>query len=91
MGGRIVPWVLALLLVGLQVQLWHGRGSIPDVARLQQRIEEQTARNAQTKFVNERLASEVRDLQQGLDTVESKARMELGMVKPNEIFVQVSK
>ena len=91
MGARIVPWLLALLLVGLQVQLWHGRGSIPDVARLKQGIEDQTARNAQTKFVNARLASEVRDLRDGLDMVEFKARLELGMVKPNEIFVQVSK
>jgi cell division protein FtsB len=29
-------------------------------------------------------------LQEGLDMVEEMARVELGMVKPNEIFVQVS-
>jgi cell division protein FtsB len=33
----------------------------------------------------------VRDLQEGLEMVEEKARMELGMVKPNEIFVQIAK
>jgi cell division protein FtsB len=31
----------------------------------------------------------VSDLKEGLEMVEEKARMELGMVKPNEIFVQV--
>ena len=40
---------------------------------------------------NERLTSEVRDLKEGLEMVEEKARSELGMVKPNEIFVNVSK
>jgi cell division protein FtsB len=40
---------------------------------------------------NERLESEVRDLKEGLDMVEEKARGELGMVKPNEIFVQIAK
>jgi cell division protein FtsB len=37
------------------------------------------------------LAAEVRDLKEGLDMVEEKARSELGMVKPNEIFVQINK
>ena len=46
--------------------------------------------NQQAQGENERLASEVRDLKEGLDMVEEKARSELGMVKPNEIFVQFS-
>ena len=40
---------------------------------------------------NERLASEVRDLKEGLEMVEEKARAELGMIKPDEILVQVTK
>ena len=91
MSKRIVPLILLLLLLGVQVQLWRGRGSIPGVARIQQEIENQTAANEQTRQVNERLASEVKDLRDGLDMVESKARSELGMVKPNEIFVQITK
>lgn len=91
MSSRIVSLVLLALLVMLQAQLWHGRGSIPQVQRLHQQIDQQHANNARAKFINERLNSEIRDLQQGLDTVESKARAELGMVKPNEIYVQVSK
>ena len=91
MRSRTVSVILLALLVLLQVQLWHGRGSLPDVQRLRQRIEQRHADNDRAKFINERLAAEIRDLQQGLDTVESKARAELGMVKPNEIFVQVMK
>ena len=47
--------------------------------------------SAQAQQANEQLASEVRDLKEGLEMVEEKARMELGMVKPNEVFVNVSK
>ncbi|MEO9103021.1 MAG: septum formation initiator family protein [Burkholderiales bacterium] len=91
MKARTVSVILVALLVMLQLQLWRGRGSLPQVQHLRDQIEQQQANNARAKFVNERLISEIRDLQQGLDTVESKARAELGMVKPNEIFVQVSK
>jgi cell division protein FtsB len=58
---------------------------------MQQKLDEQKARNAAAQQGNEQLAAEVRDLQEGLDTVEEKARSELGMVKPNEILVQIVK
>ncbi len=90
MGNRIVPVILVALLVLFHAQLWVGRGSIPNVQEMQQRLNEQNAKNAQAKLDNDQLAAEVKDLQEGLDMVEEKARFELGMVKPNEIFVQVS-
>jgi cell division protein FtsB len=90
MNSRIVPAVLIVLLVLVHAQLWVGRGSLPNVAALQRKVDDQKAANARAKLVNDQLASEVQDLRSGLDTVEEKARMELGMVKPNEIFVQVS-
>ncbi|MFC5497844.1 septum formation initiator family protein [Caenimonas terrae] len=91
MANRIVPALLIALLAVVHGQLWFGRGSVGNVASLQHRLEEQKLRNAQAQQANERLASEVRDLREGLDMVEEKARSELGMVKPNEIFVQVAK
>ena len=36
------------------------------------------------------LEAEVRDLKEGLEMVEEKARYELGMVKPDEMLVQIS-
>ena len=80
MGIRLVPVVLLALLVALHAQLWLGRGSLPQVAAMQQKIEAQKAANAQVRQANERLASEVHDLKEGLDMVEEKARSELGMV-----------
>lgn len=91
MGNRFVPALLILLLAVVHAQLWFGRGSLPNVAGLQQKLEAQKSANTQAQQANDRLASEVRDLREGLDMVEEKARLELGMVKPNEIYVQVTK
>jgi cell division protein FtsB len=90
-GNRLIPAFLILLLLVIHAQLWFGRGSVPSVAQMQQKLEAQKAANAQAQQANERLASEVRDLKEGLEMVEERARMELGMVKPNEIFVHISK
>jgi cell division protein FtsB len=58
---------------------------------MQQKLEEQLQQNQQLQTQNERLGAEVGDLKEGLEIVEEKARTELGMVKPNEIFVQIAK
>ena len=88
MGSRIVPIVLLALLAALHIQLWSGRGSIPRVQEMQRQLAAQKAANANASQAIARLASEVSDLKEGLDMVEEKARSELGMVKPNEIYVQ---
>jgi cell division protein FtsB len=75
----------------VHAQLWVGRGSVGNVAEMQRKLQAQKAANTQAQHVNERLGSEVRDLKEGLEMVEEKARSELGMVKPNEIFVQIAK
>ena len=91
MRSRIVPIVLLALLLILQWQLWTGRGSVRDVAQLENKLAQQKDANARAALANDRLASEVRDLQEGLERVEERARQELGMVKPNEILVQIAK
>jgi cell division protein FtsB len=90
-NSRIVAALLIGLLAVVQAQLWLGRGSVGDVAQMQQKLDAQKARNAVAQQANEQLGAEVRDLQEGLEMVEEKARSELGMVKPNEIFVQIVK
>ena len=91
MSSRVVSVILIALLVVLHAQLWTGRGSIPNVQEMQQRLTDQQAKNVKSQTSNDQLAAEVRDLKEGLEMVEEKARSELGMVKPNEIFVQVNK
>jgi cell division protein FtsB len=91
MTQRAVTLLLGALLLAIAGQLMLGRGSLPKVAQMQRQLEAQNATNEQARQANEALAAEVRDLKEGLETVEERARMELGMVRPNEIFVQISR
>lgn len=91
MGSRLACAVLLILLVIVHVQLWFGRGSLPNVATMQRQLDEQKAHNAQARLANDQLAAEVRDLKEGLEMVEERARMELGMVRQGEIFVQIAR
>ena len=91
MNGRVVAALLIGLLAVVQAQLWLGRGSVGDVAHLRQKLEEQKAHNTAAQQANAQLAAEVRDLQEGLEMVEEKARAELGMVRPNEVLVHIAK
>ncbi|RQO82811.1 septum formation initiator family protein [Acidovorax sp. FJL06] len=88
MVSRIVPVILLALLGALHAQLWLGRGSVPRVNEMQRQIDVQKAANDRARQSNARLTSEVHDLKEGLDMVEEKARSELGMVRPNEVYVQ---
>lgn len=87
---RIAALFLVAVLALLQAELWFGKGGLPRVWSLKQQVTQQQAENAQAKAHNEQLAAEVRDLQEGLEMVEEKARTELGMVKPDEIYVQLT-
>ena len=91
MGNRFLPVILTLVLLVLQAQLWLGRGSIPTVAELERKVQEQKQGNDKARLVNEQLNAEINDLKEGLNMVEERARNELGMVKPNEILVQLAK
>ena len=86
----LIPLVLVLLLILLQYSIWTGRGSVGQVAELQKNLTELREKNQQTEAEILRLRSEIHDLQEGLSIVEEKARYEMGLVKPNEIFVQIT-
>ncbi len=90
MSPRVVPACLITLLLVLHAQIWFGRGSVFNVSEMQRKLQVQKTANVRAAQANERLASEVRDLKEGLEMIEEKARMELGMVKPHEIYVHVS-
>ena len=81
--------VLASLLVGLQYPLWIGKGSWTKVWELDRALAQHRDGNARAKARNDALEAEVRDLKQGTDALEERARLELGMIKKDEIFYQV--
>ena len=87
---RLVTLGLIALLLLVHAELWFGKGGMPRVMELQAKLAQKKAENDVARARNERLVAEVSDLKEGLEMVEEKARFELGMVKPDEIYVQVS-
>ena len=87
---RFVTAALLLLIALVNAELWFGKGGVPRVMELQARLDVQKASNEAAGLRNTQLLAEVSDLKEGLEMVEEKARRELGMVKPDEILVQIS-
>ena len=88
---RILLVLLVVLLGWLQYRLWFGTGGNRDVAELQARVDQQARQNSGLAERNAALAAEVADLKSptGEAAVEERARSELGMVRPGEVFYRV--
>ena len=87
-----MKWLTLILvaLVGvIQYPLWLGKGGWLRVWEVDQQIVAQREVNGKLKTRNAALDAEVRDLKQGLEAIEERARSELGMVKQDEIFFQI--
>jgi cell division protein FtsB len=82
--------VLVLLLAGLQYRLWVGEGSLAQVTDLQKQITDQQGENQRLLERNRVLEAEVIELKKGTETVEERARHELGMVKQGETLYQLT-
>ncbi len=85
---RALAGVLVALIIAVQVPLWLGKGGWLRVWEVDRQLEAQVARNGTLEARNGSLAAEVADLKQGLEAIEERARYELGMVKPDEVFFQ---
>jgi len=86
---RVLAAVLAGLVVAIQYPLWLGKGGWLRVWEVDRQVDAKRGKNAQLEQRNGALAAEVRDLKQGFDAIEERARYELGMVKSDEVFFQV--
>lgn len=88
-GLKPIVILLLILLALLQYKLWLGEGSIPEIWELKETLVQQRQKNQQLRERNLILDAEVRDLKEGLEAVEERARLELGMIKEGEVFFQV--
>ena len=86
---KLVTLALIALIALLQHPLWLGKGSWLRVWEVDQQMQAQRATNQKLALRNAALDAEVRDLKQGLDAIEERARSELGMIKRDEIFFQI--
>ena len=86
---KILGGILAALILLIQYPLWLGKGGWLRVSEVDRQLSAQMAQNAQLEARNTALEAEVRDLKQGLEAIEERARYELGMIKSDEVFFQV--
>ncbi len=86
---RWISLILIVLILLWQYPLWLGRGSWIKLWELDRQVEAQKVTNQQAKTRNAVLDAEVRDLKQGTAAIEERARSELGMIRPGEVFFQV--
>ena len=85
---RILGVILVAFIVLIQYPLWLGKGGWLRAWDIERQVDAQKARNRQLETRNAGLAAEVKDLQQGTEAIEERARQELGMIRTDEIFFQ---
>jgi cell division protein FtsB len=86
---RLITLALVALLLLIQIPLWFGKGGWLRVSQLQDEVAAAQIKTEEKKARNAKLDSEVRDLKDGTGAVEERARYELGMIKQNEVFIQI--
>ena len=86
---RVIVYGLLTLLVLIQYPLWLGKGGWLYVYDLDKQVNLQEEKNRQLQLRNSKLEGDVKDLKDGTRAIEERARIEHGMVKDNEILVQI--
>ena len=86
---KFINTALLILLVLLQYRLWNGNGSLPELWQLEDSKKAQAQENQSLSERNQALAAEVRDLKQGMEAIEERARSEMGMIQSGETFFQI--
>jgi cell division protein FtsB len=87
---KILAGILSALILLIQYPLWLGKGSWLRAWEVERQVSAQSAKNAQLASRNAALEAEVRDLKQGTEAIEERARYELGMVRGDELFFQIA-
>ena len=86
---KILAGILGILIVLIQYPLWLGKGGWLRAWDMNRQLEVQHAKNKQLETRNAGFAAEVRDLKQGTEAIEERARYELGMIRGDEVFFQI--
>jgi cell division protein FtsB len=85
---RVLALIFVALILALQYPLWFGKGGWLQVRELSAQVQTEKTHNAQLKARNDAADTEVRDLKQGYEAIEERARSDLGMIKQDEVFFQ---
>lgn len=87
--NRLITILLVLLFVILQYRLWFGKHSIPDYLQMKVELQSQLLHNQNLEQRNSLLMADIKDLKIGLESIEERARHELGLIKPGETFYRI--
>ena len=85
---KVLGAILVALIVLIQYPLWLGKGGWLRASQLDKDLQVQKEKNLRLEARNAALAAEVRDLKQGTEAIEERARYELGLTRPDEVFFQ---
>lgn len=92
--GRLARLVLlvftSLVLLLLLNNYWHGDYGLEASQQITRELNNQNAQNALQARKNAILAADIKDLKTGLTATEEHARLDLGLIKAGETFVQLS-
>ena len=86
---RTLAVIFAVLILALQYPIWLGKGGWLRVRELGRQVESQKKLNTGLAARNAALDADVRDLKQGYEAIEERARSELGMIRNDEVFFQL--
>lgn len=89
MKNKWIALVLIALFAALQYRLWFGKNSIADYQNMQVQIDTLEQQNANLRQRNQLLAADIDDLQIGIESMEERARNELGLIKEGETFYRI--
>ncbi len=89
MKNKWIALLLILLLGALQYRLWFGKNSVSDFKGMQNQIQTLVQQNANLRQRNQLLRADIDDLQLGIESMEERARNELGLIKEGETFYRI--
>ena len=89
-SSKLLLLLAIILIVTLQYNYWYGEGGYFPRQTMLEKVQVQLTENEELKERNRILAAEVYDLKNGAEAIEEHARLDLGLIKPHETFVQMS-
>ena len=89
MKHKWIALILIVLLSALQYRLWFGKNSVSDFRNMEDKIDTIEKQNANLRQRNQLLRADIEDLQLGIESMEERARTELGLIKNGETFYRI--
>ncbi|PXF63101.1 cell division protein FtsB [Kangiella spongicola] len=84
-----VALVLVVILGSLQYRIWFGESSFREISEQREKADNIRKENKELEIRNQKIIAEIKDLRDGKDAIEERARYQLGMIKEDEVFVRI--